>query len=103
VAVAGGYAEGAGAGVDWALRWLRAGTRIWYMAHVVPVRRCNLACTYCNEFDDVSEPVPWRRCCAGSITSGGWGPALSPSRVANRCWHPEFDQLIRANGNELPR
>ncbi|MGA9959563.1 MAG: radical SAM protein, partial [Acidobacteriaceae bacterium] len=29
-----------------------------YMAHIVPMRRCNLSCTYCNEFDDVSEPVP---------------------------------------------
>ena len=29
-----------------------------YMAHIVPMRRCNLACTYCNEFDDVSDPVP---------------------------------------------
>ena len=28
-----------------------------YMAHIVPMRRCNLACTYCNEFDDVSKPV----------------------------------------------
>ena len=29
-----------------------------YMAHIVPMRRCNLACTYCNEFDDHSDPVP---------------------------------------------
>src|SRR5258708_28212828 len=28
------------------------------LAHVIPIRRCNLACTYCNEFDDVSSPVP---------------------------------------------
>lgn len=28
------------------------------LAHVVPIRRCNLACTYCNEFDDFSKPVP---------------------------------------------
>ena len=27
-------------------------------AHIVPVRRCNLSCTYCNEFDDRSTPVP---------------------------------------------
>jgi MoaA/NifB/PqqE/SkfB family radical SAM enzyme len=25
--------------------------------HIVPMRRCNLSCTYCNEFDDVSKPV----------------------------------------------
>lgn len=28
------------------------------LAHVVVTRRCNLACTYCNEFDDFSKPVP---------------------------------------------
>jgi len=28
------------------------------LAHIIPVRRCNLACTYCNEFDDFSQPVP---------------------------------------------
>src|SRR5450755_4280709 len=28
------------------------------LAHIIPMRRCNLACTYCNEFDDNSKPVP---------------------------------------------
>ena len=28
-----------------------------YMAQIVPMRRCNLSCTYCNEYDDVSDPV----------------------------------------------
>src|ERR1700738_3585814 len=28
------------------------------LVHIIPNRRCNLACTYCNEFDDVSDPVP---------------------------------------------
>jgi len=28
------------------------------LAHIIPMRRCNLACTYCNEFDDFSKPVP---------------------------------------------
>ncbi|MEE2822695.1 MAG: radical SAM protein [Acidobacteriota bacterium] len=27
------------------------------LAHIIPMRRCNLSCTYCNEFDDHSEPV----------------------------------------------
>ncbi|MBI2686114.1 MAG: radical SAM protein [Acidobacteria bacterium] len=26
-------------------------------AHIIPMRRCNLSCTYCNEYDDVSQPV----------------------------------------------
>src|SRR4029078_1424979 len=28
------------------------------MAHIIPMRRCNLSCTYCNEYDDFSKPVP---------------------------------------------
>ena len=28
------------------------------LAHLFPIRRCNLSCTYCNEFDDFSKPVP---------------------------------------------
>src|SRR5947208_1255639 len=28
------------------------------LAHIIPVRRCNLACEYCNEYDDFSKPVP---------------------------------------------
>src|SRR5258708_32444800 len=28
------------------------------LAHVIPMRRCNLACGYCNEYDHTSSPVP---------------------------------------------
>ena len=28
------------------------------LAHVIPMRRCNLSCAYCNEYDDFSKPVP---------------------------------------------
>jgi MoaA/NifB/PqqE/SkfB family radical SAM enzyme len=28
------------------------------LVHMVPMRRCNLACKYCNEYDQVSKPVP---------------------------------------------
>ena len=65
-----------------------------YMAHIVPMRRCNLACTYCNEFDDVSNPVPidemlrridhLARLGTSVITISGGEPLL----------HPELDQII---------
>ncbi|MGH9803427.1 MAG: radical SAM protein, partial [Blastocatellia bacterium] len=29
------------------------------LAHVIPMRRCNLACGYCNEYDKTSDPVPF--------------------------------------------
>src|SRR5437763_1283638 len=28
------------------------------LAHIIPTRKCNLACAYCNEYDDFSPPVP---------------------------------------------
>src|SRR5262244_1446169 len=28
------------------------------LAHIIPMRRCNLACAYCNEYDDFSPPIP---------------------------------------------
>jgi len=31
------------------------------LAHIIPIRRCNLACKYCNEFDDFSKPIHWER------------------------------------------
>jgi MoaA/NifB/PqqE/SkfB family radical SAM enzyme len=33
-------------------------TKHTLLAHIIPMRRCNLACGYCNEYDKVSEPVP---------------------------------------------
>src|SRR5215831_6524014 len=29
-----------------------------FLAHVVIVRRCNLSCGYCSEYDKVSDPIP---------------------------------------------
>jgi MoaA/NifB/PqqE/SkfB family radical SAM enzyme len=63
--------------------------------HLIPMRRCNLACTYCNEFDDHSAPVPTdevrRRIDAladlgtGIVTISGGEPLL----------HPDLDDVIR--------
>ena len=30
------------------------------LVHIVPIRRCNIDCGYCNEYDKVSAPVPAR-------------------------------------------
>jgi sulfatase maturation enzyme AslB (radical SAM superfamily) len=35
-----------------------ASTKHPILVHIIPMRRCNLACGYCNEYDDVSKPVP---------------------------------------------
>jgi MoaA/NifB/PqqE/SkfB family radical SAM enzyme len=66
------------------------------MAHIIPIRRCNLSCTYCNEYDDFSKPVALDvmvqrvemlgRLKTGVITLSGGEPLL----------HPELDDIIRA-------
>ncbi|HZS55804.1 MAG TPA: radical SAM protein [Bryobacteraceae bacterium] len=66
------------------------------MAHIIPIRRCNLSCTYCNEYDTFSKPVPLStmveriellgKLHTGVITLSGGEPLL----------HPELDDIIRA-------
>ncbi|NIP99596.1 MAG: radical SAM protein, partial [Nitrospinaceae bacterium] len=36
--------------------WLQFGP---FLAQMVVIRRCNLACTYCSEYDKTSDPVPF--------------------------------------------
>ncbi|HEY3666788.1 MAG TPA: radical SAM protein, partial [Polyangiaceae bacterium] len=40
------------------MRALNRGLYGPFLAQLVVVRRCNLSCGYCNEFDETSEPVP---------------------------------------------
>jgi MoaA/NifB/PqqE/SkfB family radical SAM enzyme len=35
-----------------------ASTKHVLLAHIIPTRKCNLACRYCNEYDDFSPPIP---------------------------------------------
>ena len=44
---------------EWRMLWKGlASTDHPVLAHIIPMRRCNLACAYCNEYDDFSKPVP---------------------------------------------
>ncbi len=65
-----------------------ASTKHPILAHVIPMRRCNLACGYCNEYDKVSEPVPFEEMKrrldklasfgTNTITISGGEPMLHP-------------------------
>ena len=64
-------------------------------AHLIPIRRCNLSCAYCNEYDDHSKPVPTLDVLhrvdlladlgTGIVTLSGGEPLL----------HPDLDDIIR--------
>ena len=71
------------------------------VAQIVPIRRCNLSCAYCNEYDKTSDPIATpvmlrridklSQLGTGIITFSGGEPTL----------HPDLDELIhrvRANG-----
>lgn len=64
------------------------------LVQIVPMRRCNLACTYCNEYDKTSDPVPLdvmlsridrlAELRTGCVTISGGEPLM----------HPELDAII---------
>nr|WP_228370650.1 radical SAM protein [Candidatus Koribacter versatilis] len=65
------------------------------MAHIIPMRQCNLSCKYCNEYDKVSKPVPLEtikrridllaKLGTNIVTISGGEPLL----------HPDLDEIIR--------
>src|SRR6202049_5060144 len=65
------------------------------LAHIIPVRRCNLACTYCNEFDDFSQPVPTEEMFRRIDKLGELGTAVVTISGGEPLLHPELDDIIR--------
>ncbi|HET9408880.1 MAG TPA: radical SAM protein [Candidatus Sulfotelmatobacter sp.] len=71
------------------------------LAHIIPVRRCNLACTYCNEFDDFSNPVPTAEMFRRVDKLAALGTSVITISGGEPLLHPELDEIIRrirANG-----
>ena len=76
-------------------------TRHPLLAHIIPIRRCNLACTYCNEFDDISKPVPTEEMFARIDRLGSFGTSIVTISGGEPLLHPELDAIIariRKNG-----
>jgi MoaA/NifB/PqqE/SkfB family radical SAM enzyme len=87
-------------GANMAIRAL-ASTDHPLLAHIIPMRRCNLACTYCNEFDDFSKPVPIDEMYRRIDKLGSLGTAVVTISGGEPLMHPELDDVIRrirANG-----
>ena len=71
------------------------------LAHIIPIRRCNLSCTYCNEFDDFSKPVPTSEMFRRIDKLGALGTSVVTISGGEPLLHPELDDVIariRRNG-----
>ncbi|HXW18781.1 MAG TPA: radical SAM protein [Candidatus Acidoferrales bacterium] len=70
-------------------------TRHPLLAHIIPIRRCNLACTYCNEFDDHSEPVPTEEMYGRIDRLGAMGTSIITISGGEPLLHPDLDGIIK--------
>ena len=66
------------------------------MAHIIPIRRCNLACTYCNEYDDFSKPVPTEVMIGRINRLADLGTSILTISGGEPLLHPELDEIIAA-------
>src|SRR3989442_13628585 len=81
--------------------WALASTDHPLLAHIIPIRRCNLACEYCNEYDDFSKPVPTEVMFQRVDKLGHLGTSVVTISGGEPLLHPELDEIIariRKNG-----
>ena len=71
-------------------------TRHPIMAHIIPIRRCNLSCTYCNEYDDVSAPVPTDVVIRRINKLADLGTSIITLSGGEPMLHPDLDDIIAA-------
>jgi len=65
------------------------------LVHIVPMRRCNIDCTYCNEYDKVSEPVPLSTMLSRLDRLAFLGASVVASSGGEPMMHPELDAIIK--------
>ena len=65
-----------------------------FLVHIIPTRRCNLACTYCNEFDDFSQPVAVEEMKKRLDILAGMGTSIITISGGEPLLHPELDEII---------
>ncbi len=71
-------------------------TRHPVLVHLIPIRRCNLSCAYCNEYDSHSKPVPLEQMRARVRRLGELGATVVTLSGGEPLLHPDLDMIIAA-------
>jgi MoaA/NifB/PqqE/SkfB family radical SAM enzyme len=64
------------------------------LAHIIPMRRCNLSCTYCNEYDAISKPVPLDLMLRRVDQLADLGTSMITVSGGEPLMHPDLDDMI---------
>src|SRR5204863_2294413 len=64
------------------------------LAHIIPMRRCNLACGYCNEYDHTSSPVPLDEMRARLDKLADLGTSVVTLSGGEPMMHPQLDEIV---------
>ena len=64
------------------------------LAHIIPMRRCNLSCAYCNEYDDFSKPVPIEAMYQRLDRLAALGTSIITISGGEPLLHPDLDLII---------
>jgi MoaA/NifB/PqqE/SkfB family radical SAM enzyme len=65
------------------------------LAQIIPIRRCNLACSYCNEFDHSSQPVPLSEMLLRVDKLAALGVTVVTISGGEPLLHPQLEDIIR--------
>jgi MoaA/NifB/PqqE/SkfB family radical SAM enzyme len=65
------------------------------LAQIIPVRRCNLSCAYCNEFDRISKPVPISEMLERIDKLASLGTTVITLSGGEPLLHPDLDEIVR--------
>src|SRR5882724_1470387 len=65
------------------------------LAHLIPMRRCNLACGYCNEYDHSSSPVALDLIKRRIDKLAALGTSIITISGGEPMMHPQLDEIIQ--------
>jgi MoaA/NifB/PqqE/SkfB family radical SAM enzyme len=79
----------------WMIAWGILHSRHPVLAHIIPIRRCNLSCGYCNEYDNFSKPIALEVMVRRIDRLADFGTSIITISGGEPLLHPELEVIIR--------